>query len=106
MERQGRRFAPPLPPNVALFLIDEVAAAVLLPTGFRRRVAARKWLLLAVADGLDAAGADPRRHQGVFHGRGTLVAQGQVVFRGSALIAVPPNREVDIGVLIEELRVG
>src|SRR5205814_9334485 len=36
------------------------------------------------------------------HGAGTAVAQGQVVFGGSALVAVSLNRERDIGMLLQE----
>src|SRR5579864_2368223 len=81
-----------------------MAAAVLLPTGFVGFQAER--LFFAVADRLDACRAYPGGGQGAFHGRGALVAQRQVVFRGAALVAVALNREVDIGMLIEESRVG
>src|SRR5580704_4779261 len=92
--------ASPAPHLKALFLIHEMATAVLLPTGLVRFSAER--LLFAVADGLDIAGADPSSHQRALHGAGTAVAQSQVVLGGSALVAVSLNREVDVGMLLQE----
>ena len=77
MESQGRRLAPPLAGNAPLLLIDEVAAAVLLPTGFVGFHAER--LFLAVADRLDAVGVNSSSNQCVLHGGGTGIAKGQVV---------------------------
>src|ERR1700674_1486963 len=76
-------------------------AAVLLPTGLVGFAAER--LLLAVADRLDAAGADASLGQRTLHGTGSAVAQCQVVLRGSALVAVSIDREVDVGMLLEEI---
>ena len=90
--------------RLLLLLIDEVTAAILLPAAFVLFHAER--LFLAVADGLDAAGADSSGGQGTLHCAGTLVAQSQVVFGRAAAVAVSLNREVDAGVLAEELRVG
>src|SRR5580692_706004 len=87
-----------------LLLIDKMATAVLLPASFVAFCAER--FLLAVADGLDPAGVDARRSQRVFHGTGALVAQGQVVIGRAALVAVSFNRQVDIGMLIEERHIG
>jgi hypothetical protein len=59
-------------------LIDEVAAAILLPTSFV--VFQAEGFLLAVADGFDAAGAHSRRYQSAFNRRSPLVAEGEIVF--------------------------
>src|SRR5580658_10685182 len=87
-----------------LLLVDEVPAAVLLPAPFVALGTER--LFFSVADRLDAAGADSRRNQSVLHRRGSFVAQGQVIFRGSALVAVPLHRETDGRVLVEELHIA
>jgi spermidine synthase len=74
----GTADAMPRASKVRLLLVYEVAAAVLLPAGFVFFHAER--LFFAVADGLDAAGANSSGHQGSFHRAGALVAEGQVVF--------------------------
>src|SRR6516165_5446777 len=78
-------------------------AAVLLPASFIALGA--EWLLFAIADRLDAAAVDSQRYQDVLHGAGALITQGQVVVGRSALIAVPFDGDVDVGVLPKELRV-
>src|SRR5580698_8193533 len=85
-------------------LVDEVPAAVLLPARFVALGTER--LFFSVADRLDAAGTDSRRNQCVLHRSGSFVAQGQVIFRGSALVAVPLHRETDGRVLVEELHIA
>src|ERR1700684_3655842 len=87
-----------------LLLKYEVAAAVLLPTGFIFFQAER--LLLAITDGLDAAGIDFGRSQGTLHRPGALVAQGQVVLGRAATVAVSLDRKADVGMLIEEEHIG
>src|SRR5581483_9752200 len=98
--RKGRRNGPPS--SQVLFLVYKVTAPVLLPALLVRLGAER--FLLAVADRLDSAGIDSRRGQGVLYGIGTIVTQGQVVFRRAALVTVSLNREVDVGMLSQELR--
>src|SRR5579859_1623321 len=44
--------------------------------------------LLAVRDGLDAAGIDPMAHEILLGGVGAAIAQGEVVFVGPALVTV------------------
>src|ERR1017187_3255946 len=78
-------------PRQSLLLINEMAAAVLLPASFVAFCA--EGLFLAVADGFDPAGADAARRQCSLH-------------RTGALVAVSFNRDVYIGMLIEELHVG
>src|ERR1017187_9856819 len=91
-------------PRQSLLLINEMAAAVLLPASFVAFCA--EGLFLAVADGFDPAGADAARRQCSLHRTGALVAQSQVIVSRSALVAVSFNRDVYIGMLIEELHVG
>src|SRR5580658_8740297 len=85
-------------------LVDEVPAAVLLPARFVALGTER--LLFSVADGLDAAGAHSISDQCVLHRSGALVAQSQVIFRGSTFVAVPFHREVNGSVLVEELHIA
>ena len=80
-----------------------MAAAVLLPASFVAFCA--EGFFLAVADGLNPAGADAGSGERIFYSAGTLVSESQVVVGGSALVAVSFNREVEVGVLIEELHV-
>src|SRR5690349_10099585 len=81
-----------------------MATAVLLPASFIALCA--EGLLFAVADGLDAAGIDAGGSQRILDCAGALVTQSQVVVRRSAFVAVSFNREVHIGMLIEELSIG
>jgi hypothetical protein len=82
-------------PAVLLLPIDKMAAAVLLPTLLVGLSAER--LLLAVTDGLDAAGIDACLHQGVLYGIGAVIAESQVVFSRAALVTVSLNREAERG---------
>src|SRR6266851_2560547 len=77
---------------------------VLLPARFIRLGAER--LLFPEADSLDAVGGDSRSYQRVLHCTGAVVAEGQVVFRRAALVAVSLNREVDAGMLLQERDIG
>src|SRR5579864_1429773 len=61
----GRETASSHFPPLSLLLIHKVTAPVLLPASLIRLHAER--LLFSVADGLDAAGVDPGRDQGVLH---------------------------------------
>src|SRR5271169_6630444 len=77
LSRKKERGTPLASPVKSSLLIDEVITAVLLPASFVAFCA--EGFLLAVADGLDPAGADAARGQRVLHRTGTLVAQSQVV---------------------------
>src|SRR5580693_10160166 len=77
-----------------------MATAVLLPTGLVGFSTER--LLLAVADRLDVACADPTLRQCALHRACSAVAQCQVVLGRPALIAVSLDHEVDLGMLREE----
>ena len=83
-----------------LFLIHEMATAVLLPTSFVGFRAER--LFLAVADRFDVAGADPTLYQRTLDGARSAVAQSQVVLGRSAFVAVSLNDEMDIGMLLQK----
>src|SRR5208282_4345535 len=96
--------APPLARSNSLLLINKVAAAVLLPTGFVVFQAER--FLLAVADCLDTAGVHSGRGQGILHRTGALVSQGQIVLGRAAVIAMSLDRKVDVGMLVEKKHVG
>src|SRR5437660_1665608 len=87
-----------------LFLIDEVGAAVLLPARFRRFGTNR--LLLAEADGADAIRSHAGLGQRVLDGLRAVVTESDVVLGGAALVAVSLDREFDVGMLREPLRIG
>ena len=87
----------------ALLLVHEVPNAILLPAGFVRFGAER--FFLAVADRLDAIAAHAALNEGILYRVGAIRAQRQVVFSGAALVAVSLNRDVDVGMLLQELRV-
>ena len=61
-------------------------AAVLRPTALGRFLAERS--LLTIADGGDSTVVDSETDQIVSNRRGTLLAQGEVVFGGAALVGV------------------
>src|SRR5579864_1564970 len=79
-------------------------AAVLLPAGLVRLGAER--LFLAVADGLDPAGVHAGPNQRVLYRVRAPVSQSQVVLGGAAFVAMPLNRELDVRMLVQELRVA
>src|SRR5579863_3719469 len=99
-QRGGRRGIP----LESLFLVDEMAAAVLLPASFVAFGAER--FFLAVTDRLDAAGADSESRQSSLDGARTLIAQRQVVLGRAALVAVSLNRKIHVGMMREELRIS
>src|SRR5580704_6416493 len=101
--KSGAKKSAPLTGNGPLLLIDEVTAAVLLPAGFVFFHTER--LFFAVADGLDARGIDSSRHKSALYRRSALVAESQVVFRRATRVAVAFDGEVDVGMLIQELRI-
>ena len=80
-----------------------MAAPVLLPAGLIRFGAER--FFFAVADGLDPAGIYARRSECHLYRARPAVAESQVVLSGSAFVAVPFNREGNVRVGIQELRV-
>jgi len=77
---------------------------VLLPAGFVRLGAER--FFLSVADGFNPACAHACRGQSHLHGTGAAISQGQVVFGRTTLIAMSLDREVDVGMSVEELRIS
>src|ERR1700730_16726287 len=87
-----------------LLLVNEMAPAILLPARFVGLSA--EGFLLAVADRFDAADWHSGLGQRSFHRNCALVAQSEVVLRGSAFVAVTFNREIHVGVLTEELSVS
>jgi len=87
-----------------LFFIHEVSAAVLLPATFVRLGAER--FLLAVADGLDAIAANSSLDKRVLDRVRAASAQGQVIFGRAALVAVSLDRDVDVGMLLQELGIA
>src|ERR1700687_4812470 len=85
-----------------LFFVHEVPAAALLPATLVRLGAER--FLFAVADGLDAIAGTSSLDERVFHRVRAIGAQGQVIFGRAALVAVSLDRDVDVGMLLQELR--
>src|SRR5437660_5507470 len=90
------------PPQFSL-LKDEMAAAILLPASFVAFCA--EGFFLAVADGLDPAGADAGSGERSFYRACTLVPERQIVVGGSTFVAVSFNGEVEVGVLVEKLHI-
>src|ERR1700682_5603687 len=90
--------------NVLLLLINKVTTAILLPASFVALGAER--FLLAVAERLDAAGADTLRSQRVPDRGSALVSQSEVILGGTTFVAVSLDRYVHVGMLAQELRIG
>src|SRR5205085_2957064 len=77
-------------------------AAILRP---RRLVVSRiEGTLFAVADGADAAAVDAEGHEVLLGRVGALVAEGQVVLLGAALVAVPFDQQTVLPVLPQPVR--
>ena len=73
----------------------ELGAAILLPACLG--LFGAELLLLAVADDADAAGGDAGVDQRGLGGVGAILAQGQVVFGGAAVVAVAADDDADVG---------
>src|SRR5260370_40211098 len=79
-----------------------MTAAVLLPAGF---VALRaEGLLFAEADGAEAVGGNAQRNNVLLDGVGPANAQGQVVFRGAAFVAVAFDGRFEPRIVLQEVR--
>src|SRR5581483_1045351 len=87
-----------------LFRVDEMAAAVMLPALIV--VLGTERFFFTVADRLDVGRTDAALHQGVLHGIGAVVAQGEVIFLRAALVAVSLNRELHVGMLLQEVDIS
>lgn len=87
-----------LPPTVVAY---QMAPAVLLPT--RLPVFGTEGTFLPITDRLDAIGGYAERHQKIFCGVGTTVAQPHVIGGTSALVAVPFDGYVHTGIGLEEV---
>src|SRR5258708_26407637 len=81
-----------------------MTTTILLPASFVALGAER--LLFAVADRLDATGVDTLRGQRILDCGGALISQSEVIFGGTAVVAVPLDRDVDVGMLAQKLRIG
>src|SRR5690348_6494438 len=81
-----------------------MADPVLLPATFVGLRTER--FLFSVTDRLDAVSADASLDQRVLHRIRPVGTQRQVVLGRSALVAMALNRDADIRVLLQELRVG
>src|SRR5208337_271838 len=60
-------------------------------------------LFLAIADGLDPTASNSSLDERVLNCVRTIGAQGQVIFGRAALVAVSFDRDVDVGMLLQEL---
>src|SRR5208337_3258490 len=98
------RRSPPSLHHLSLLFIYEVCAAVLLPATFVGLAAER--LLFAVTEGFDTIAAHSCLNEGVLHRVRAIAAQSEVIFGRAALVAVPLNREADVGMLLQELRIA
>ena len=90
----------------ALLAAGEMRAPVSLPATFVGLRADRAFL--AVADGLQPVRRNSQLDQEVAGGTGAAIAQAEVIFRGSALVAVPFHVDGGVGEIGEDAlqRVG
>jgi len=72
-----------------------VTAAVLLPA--RLLALHAEGLFLAVADGTQPVGRNAERYKELLYGAGSAVAEAEVVFRRTTLVAVAFDRYFDLG---------
>ena len=56
-------------------------------------------LFLAEADGVETISGDSQRDQVLFHRSGAAIAEGEVVFRRTALVAMTFDRDANLGVV-------
>src|SRR5258708_27457924 len=80
---------------------DEVAAAILLPAGFV--VLGAEGLFLAEADGADAIGGDAQGDKILLHCTGATIAEREVVFGGTALVAMTLDSCANLRVIAQEV---
>src|SRR6266850_8597510 len=85
-----------------LVRLHEVTATVLLPASLSVLQAER--LFLAVADGAQPVWRDAERHEELLHGAGAAVAEAEVVFRRTTLIAVAFDGYLEPRILFQEIR--
>ena len=78
-----------------------MSAAVLLPALFV--VVGAERLLFAVAHGHHAVGRDAKRYEELLRGLGTAIAERQVVFGGTTLVAMAFNRDFDLRIGTQKL---
>ena len=116
MRKHASRGAPGIPPGSGqtgetpvcppiLFVVHEVTTAVLLPATFVRFGTER--LLLAVTEGFDAITRNSSLDERILDRVRAVRAGGEVIFgQGRARRSIPRSRDVDIGMLLQELRIG
>src|SRR5258706_2952598 len=80
---------------------DEVAAAILLPAGFVALVA--EGLFFAEADGADAIGGEAEGDEILLDGAGAAIAEREVVFGGTALVAMAFDGDAELRVIAQEV---
>src|SRR6266850_2034298 len=85
-----------------LVRLHEVTATVLLPASLGVLQAER--LFLAVADGAQPVRGDAERYEELLHGAGAAVAEAEVVFRRTTLIAVAFDGYLEPRILFQEIR--
>jgi hypothetical protein len=78
-----------------------MSPAVLLPAGFIRYGAER--FFFSVADGFDAVAGNTSLYQSTFDRIGAIGTESKVIFRRAALVGMAFNRDVNVGVLLQEL---
>src|SRR5437016_4447029 len=79
-----------------------MTAAVLLPAGLVALHA--EGLLLAEADGAEAVGRNTQRNEVLLDGGGAAIAEAQVVFRGTTLVAVAFDGHLESRIVFQEIR--
>src|SRR5215510_12932800 len=95
----------PSPPESLLLLrVREMTAAILLPAAFIRLATER--FFLTVADGLYPARRQPCLNERILDSIGTTVAESEVVLGRTTLVAMTFQRELDVRVLAQELRIA
>src|ERR1700704_3909086 len=88
----------------SLFLVDEMTPAILLPARLVRYGA--EWFFFSVADGFDAISGYSSLNQRILHRVCTVSSQCKVIFRGAAFVRMAFDRDVNIGMLLQELSIG
>src|SRR5437867_13148841 len=77
-----------------------MAATILLPAGFGALHAER--LLLAEADGAEAVGRDAQREEILLDGTGAAIAEAEVVFGRTTLIAMALDGELELWIAMQD----
>src|SRR5215472_10183797 len=96
-----RRCCAPTKTYSGLLVGHEVAAAVLLPAGFGGLHA--EGLFLAPTGGGQTLGRNAKADEVLLDGVGSAIAQSEIVFGRTALVAVAFDGDASLGIILEEV---